>query len=168
VLATGADGTALRFDAVALVRGADLGQYLASGWVNGLNETSITRFSVNGMPAAAAHASAKGWEFRIAIVQAESGATYRFIFANESATSGLEKAAAETVASFRQLDQRTLASLKPLTIRIITARAGDTEDSLAARMSGVDRPRDLFRVLNHVSPGTPIAPGTKVKIVTDQ
>ena len=71
VLATGADGTALRFDAVALVRGADLGQYLASGWVNGLNETSITRFSVNGMPAAAAHASAKGWEFRIAIVQAE-------------------------------------------------------------------------------------------------
>ena len=83
VLATGADGTALRFDAVALVRGADLGQYLASGWVNGLNETSVTRFTVNGMPAAAAHASAKGWEFRIAIVQADSGATYRFIFANE-------------------------------------------------------------------------------------
>ena len=83
VLATGADGTSLRFDAVTLARGADLGQYLASGWVNGLNETSITRFSVNGMPAAAAHASAKGWEFRIAIVQADSGTTYRFIFANE-------------------------------------------------------------------------------------
>ena len=168
VLATGADGTSLRFDAVTLARGADLGQNLASGWVNGLNETSITRFSVNGMPAAAAHASAKGWEFRIAIVQADSGTTYRFIFANESATSGLEKAAAETVASFRQLDQRTLVSLKPLNIRIITARAGDTDETLAARMSGVDRPRELFRVLNHVAPGTSIAPGTKIKIVTDR
>jgi predicted Zn-dependent protease len=168
VLATGADGTALRFDAVALVRGADLGQYLASGWVNGLKESSVTRFTVNGMPAASAHASAKGWEFRIAIVQADSGATYRFIFANEAATAGLEKAASETVASFRQLDQRTLASLKPLTIRIVTARAGDTTDTIAARMSGVDRPRQLFLVLNELKPGQAIAPGTKVKVVTDK
>ncbi len=168
VLATGADGTALRFDAVALVRGADLGQYLASGWVNGLKETSITRFSVNGMPAASAQASAKGWEFRIAIVQADTGATYRFIFANEAATGGLERAASETVASFRQLDQRALAALKPLTIRIVTAQAGDTQDSIAARMSGVDRPRELFRVLNELTPGAAIAPGTKLKIVTDR
>ena len=35
-------------------------------------------------------------------------------------------------------------------------------------MSGVDRPRELFRVLNHVAPGTAIAPGTKIKIVTDR
>ena len=168
VLATGADGTALRFDAVALVRGADLGQYLASGWVNGLKESSIARFSVNGMPAASAQASAKGWEFRIAIVQADSGATYRFIFANEAATPGLEKAASETVRSFRQLDQRTLASLKPLTIRIVTAQAGDTPESIAARMSGVDRPRQLFMVLNELKPGQAIAPGTRMKIVTDR
>jgi predicted Zn-dependent protease len=167
VLATGADGTALRFDAVALVRGADLGQYLASGWVNGLNETSISRFTVNGMPAAAAHASAKGWEFRIAIVQAETGATYRFIFANESATPGLEEAATETVASFRRLDQRTLASLKPLRVRIVTARAGDSEETLVRGMRGVDRPRELFRALNHTAPGAPITAGTKLKVVTD-
>ena len=67
---------------------------------------AIKRFSVNGMPAASASASAKGWEFRIAIIQAESGATYRFIFANEEATKGLEGAAALTVSSFRMLDQR--------------------------------------------------------------
>ena len=35
-------------------------------------------------------------------------------------------------------------------------------------MSGVDRSRELFRVLNHVAPGTSIAPGTKIKIVTDR
>ena len=109
VLATGADGTALRFDAVALVRGADLGQYLSSGWVNGLNETSISRFTVNGMPAAAAHASAKGWEFRIAIVQADSGATYRFIFANEFGDLGPREG--------RDRDRRQLPPARPADAR---------------------------------------------------
>jgi len=167
VLATGADGTALRFDAVALAKGADLGQYLASGWVNGLDESSIKQFSVNGMPAASANASAKGWEFRIAIVQAETGATYRFIFANESATKGLDDAASVTVSSFRKLDQRALASLRPLKIEILTARPGDTEETLARRMRGVDRPRELFRALNNIDPGARIPAGTKVKIVAD-
>ncbi|WP_421725432.1 M48 family metalloprotease [Bauldia sp.] len=168
VLATGADGTALRFDAVALVRGADLGQYLASGWVNGLDTGSIRRFTVNGMPAASANASAKGWAFRIAIIQADSGATYRFIFANEAATQGLDEAATLTVSSFRQLDQRELARLKPLRIKVFTARAGDTQASLAQRMRGVDRPQALLQALNNLKPGAPIAPGSKVKIVTDR
>ena len=167
VLATGADGTALRFDAVALVKGADLGQYLASGWVNGLDESTIKRFSVNGMPAASASASAKGWEFRIAIVQAESGATYRFIFANEDATKGLAAATSLTVSSFRMLDQRALASLRPLSIKIIKARPGSTVDSLAAQMKGVDRPRELFRALNDLSANAEIPAGMRVKIVAD-
>ena len=167
VLATGADGTALRFDAVALVKGADLGRYLASGWINGLDEASIKRFAVNGMPAASANASAKGWAFRIAIIQAPSGATYRFIFANESATQGLDEAASTTVSSFEQLDQRALARLKPLRIKVITARAGDTDASLAKRMRGVDRPLSLFRAINNLEAGAPIRAGTEVKIVSD-
>jgi predicted Zn-dependent protease len=44
---------------------------------------------------------------------------------------------------------------------------GDTEASLAKRMRGVDRPRDLFDVMNGVAQGAMIAPGTKVKIVSD-
>lgn len=166
VLATGADGTALRFDAVALVKGADLGQYIASGWVNGLDQASIRRFTVNGMPAASARASAKGWAFRIAIIQAPSGATYRFIFANQSSTPGLDNAAQTTVSSFQQLTQRDLARLQPLEIKVITARGGDTDVSLAQRMRGVDRPLELFRALNDVGPGG-LAAGTRVKIVTD-
>ena len=90
------------------------------------------------------------------------------VVAKVTSTSSRAVPSGRNVASFRQLDQRTLASLKPLTIRIFTARPGDTQDSLAARMSGVDRPRELFRVLNHLSPGAPIAAGTKVKIVTDR
>ena len=167
VLATGADGTALRFDAVALVKGADLGQYIASGWVNGLDQGSIRRFTVNGMPAASAKASAKGWAFRIAIVQAPSGATYRFIFANQSSSPGLDKAAQTTVSSFKQLSQRDLARLRPLEIKVVTARGGETDATFAQRMRGVDRPLELFRALNDVKPGTRIPAGTRIKIITD-
>jgi predicted Zn-dependent protease len=167
VLATGTDGTALRFDAVALRQGADLGAYLASGWVNGLVEGSVRKFSVNGMPAASASANAKGWVFQIAVVQSETGATYRFIFANEVKTDGFDAAAKATVASFRKLDPTELAKLKPLRIRVITAAAGENEDSFVRRMRGVDRPRDLFRALNDLGPGAKIAAGTVIKIVSD-
>lgn len=167
VLATGADGTALRFDAVRLPEGADLGGYLASGWVNGFEEGSIRRFTIRGLPAASAIARAKGWAFRIAVVQVNSGAAYRFIFANEIDTESFAKAAEETVASFRQLDPSEAAKLSSLRVRLVTIRPGDSHVSLARRMRGVDRPLDLFRALNDLNAGEPLPAGMKVKIISD-
>src|SRR4029078_6778139 len=110
VLATGTDGTALRFDAVRLAAGADLGTYLTSGWVNGLDESSIKRFAVNGLAAASARAKAKDWAFEIAVIQTADGSTYRFIFANEVSTPEFEQAAISTVQSFRKLDEKQTAA----------------------------------------------------------
>ncbi|MCX5494644.1 M48 family metalloprotease [Kaistia dalseonensis] len=168
VLATGPDGTALRFDGANLPPGTSLTDYLASGWVNGLDKASIRTFTVNGLEAVSARAQAKGWVFRIAVIRAGDAATYRFIFANESDTPGLEKATAATVQSFRKLTPQEAASLQPLRIRIVTVQPGDTVDTMAARMQGVDRPRDLFLVLNDIKPGAGLpAIGEKVKIVHD-
>jgi predicted Zn-dependent protease len=167
VLATGADGTALRFDAVRLPQGVDLGGYLASGWVNGFEEGSVRRFTVQGLPAASAVARAKGWAFRIAVVQVSSGATYRFIFANEVDTASFAEAAEETVASFRQLDSSEAAKLSSLRVRLVAVRPGDTHHSLARRMRGVDRPLELFRAFNDLKAGEALPTGTKVKIVAE-
>lgn len=167
VLATGVDGTALRFDAVGLADGTDLAEYLKSGWVNGLDETSVRSFSVNGLQAASAEAEAKGWFFQIAVIKAAGPATYRFIFANEARSAAFETAAQDTVDSFRSLSEREVAALKALHIHIVTAQAGDTQASLARRMHGVERPRELFLALNGLSPGDRIEAGTKFKIVTD-
>jgi predicted Zn-dependent protease len=168
VLATGIDGTALRFDAVGLATGTDLVEYLKSGWINGLDESSIQSFSVNGLQAASAEAQAKGWFFQIAVIKAAGAATYRFIYANEAPTAGFKQAARDTTASFRTFTAQELAQLKALHIRIVTAQAGDTEAIVARRMRGVDRPRELFRALNDLDPGEAIPPGTKVKIVDDR
>jgi predicted Zn-dependent protease len=167
VLATGADGTALRFDAVGLPKNADLAAYLNSGWVNGLIEGTIKTFSVNGMPAASASAKAKGWVFQIAVVQVATGATYRFIFANEQVTPAFNQAAQLTVGSFRKLEPAELARLKPLRVHVLVASAGDTEDTFTRKMKGVERPRELFRALNDLPSGTPIPAGMRVKVVND-
>jgi predicted Zn-dependent protease len=167
VLATGVDGTALRFDAVGLTQGTDLADYLKSGWVNGLNEASVRSFSVNGLQAASAEAEAKGWFFEIAVIQAGGAATYRFIFANEARNQAFRQAAQQTVDSFRTLSSREVAALSSLRIRIVEARAGDSEATLVRQMRAVDRPRELFRALNGLASGARIAPGMTFKIVTD-
>lgn len=168
VLATGVDGTALRFDAVGLAQGTDLGEYLKSGWVNGLDESSVQSFSVNGLRAASAEAEAKGWFFQIAVIQTGGAQTYRFIFANEVRSEPFKKAAQATVDSFRTLTDTDITTLRSLRIRIIEANAGDTPATLARRMRGVDRPRELFQALNDLEPGARIEAGTKVKIVDDK
>src|SRR5690606_36710421 len=117
--------------------------------------------------AASASASTKGWQFRIAVAQAPTAATNCLIFANEEATPGLDEAAAATVGTSRTLDQKALAALRPRRIKVVVAAAGDTEETLARRMRGVDRPRELFRVLNGLAPGAAIAPGAKLKIVSE-
>ncbi len=168
VLATGVDGTALRFDAVGLAQGTDLADYLKSGWINGLDASTIRSFSVNGLQAASAEASAKGWFFQIAVIQAGGAATYRFIFANEAKSPAFSQEASATVASFRTMSQQELAGLKALHVHVITAAAGDTDAIIARRMHGVDRALDLFRALNDLQPGARIDAGARLKIVDDR
>lgn len=166
VLATGRDGTALRFDAVNVDPRMPLADYLSSGWVNGLDPSTIRSFDINGLPAASASSSAKGWEFRIVVARMGS-ATYRFIFASQSNSAAFDRAASETAASFRRLSAAEAAALRPLKIKVIAVAAGDTPASLAGRMRGVDRPGELFRLLNETDDSQPLVPGTLVKIVTD-
>ena len=167
VLATGIDGTALRFDAVGLARDTALADYLKSGWVNGLDETSVQSFSVNGLQAASATAVAKGWHFRIAVIRTGGNATYRFIFANEAGTPDFVKAATETVDGFRMLSASEVAGFHALHVHVVTIGPDDSETSLVRRMRGVDQPLALFRALNNLDAGAQLAPGTKLKIVND-
>ena len=75
--------------------------------------------------------------------------------------------AQSVAASFRVLSDAEKAALKPLRVRVVTVRPGETVGSLAARMVGVERPLELFRILNGLGPGGTVSAGNKVKIVTD-
>ena len=78
-------------------------------------------------------------------------------------------ATAQTVGgSFKLLSAREKANLKPLRIRVMTVRPGQTVGSISASMVGVDRKLELFRVLNALAPGATVSAGDKVKIITDR
>jgi predicted Zn-dependent protease len=166
VLAAAGEDTAMRFDGVTVEPSVAPAEYLASGWVNGLIESSIQTTTVNGLPAATAEAAAGDWAFRIGAVRVGSS-MYRIIFADRSDGPGVEQALQETLGSFHRLGKDEIARLRPLRIQVVTARAGDTFASLAGRMRGTERQQELFELLNSVGPNDPIVPGQRMKIVID-
>lgn len=167
VLATNADGVAMRFDGANIAAGSDLIEYLNSGWVNGLDRQSVRTVSIAGLPAAVASASARGFTYRIAVVRFNDQA-FRFLFATRGDSAALDSTFASTVASFRSLSEAEKASLAPLRIRVITVAAGDTAETLTRRMVSMDRGVILFRALNGLAANEQPRPGTRVKIIVDR
>ncbi len=160
VLASGPGDQALRFDAVDEL--GDVTAYLASGWVNGLDPASIQTVSVNGMEAARGRAEAGDWRFDVTVI-AREGRMYRFILA--SPRGGADMRQSWIAGTFRNLSRREQARLGPLRLLVDAAGSGTTSAALAGRMEGVKRPDALFRALNGLTDGQPIAGGARVKLV---
>ncbi len=166
VLATGPGDVAIRFDGVADSRGQDLVNYISSGWVTGLKPETIRPITINGLPGATARAAADRWEFDVTVLRIDSQ-IYRFLTAVPAGSKALEPTAAILKGSFRKLTAAETASLKPLRVRVVTARPGDTVASLAGRMMGTDRKLDLFRLINAMTAASTVKPGEKFKIIAE-
>ncbi len=159
-------GQALRFDVVRVSSEQTLGDYLNSGWMENVDKGSAEDITVNGFPAATATASGDQWQFRIYALRFGSD-VYRFIFAAKQKTPESERNFRETVNSFRRLTLAEIQAARPLRIKIVTVQPGETVESMAHRMQGVDRAADRFRVLNGLEARATIKPRDRVKIVVD-
>jgi predicted Zn-dependent protease len=71
------------------------------------------------------------------------------------------------LGSFHRLTQTEIARLRPLRLDVATVAAGETVESLSARMQGTERNLELFRLLNGLEPNGTVAPGSPVKLVVD-
>jgi predicted Zn-dependent protease len=90
---------------------------------------------------------------------------YRFI----SIGPGGNQADAETVLSailnsFRAVAPNDLVRFPPLRLKVLTAKSGDTVESLAKRMAVSGDRENAFRILNGLSPGDRVQAGQQVKI----
>ncbi|MBX3579757.1 MAG: M48 family metalloprotease [Rhizobiaceae bacterium] len=166
VTASGPGNIAIRFDGVSLDRRNKLTDYLRSGWVAGLDPASITATTIDGNDAATARASAEGWRFGITVIRA-GDQVYRLLTAAPLDSTNLDAVAGAVSGSFKVLSAAEKAQLKPLRIRVVTVKAGETIGTLASRMVGVDRKMELFMLLNALPPGAGISAGDRVKIITD-
>ncbi len=159
-------GQAMRFDVVRVSADQKLTDYVMSGWMENVSQASVEEVTINGFPGAAASASGDQWKFRIYVLRFGSD-VYRFIFAASASTAETERAARESVNSFRRLTLSEIQDARPLRIRVVTVQPGDTSETMAHRMRGVDRPLERFRILNGLNATTPLQAGDRVKIVVD-
>lgn len=167
VTATGPGDMAIRFDGVSLDRNASLVDYVRSGWVAGLDANSVRTETINGNEAVIASARAQSWQFDVTVIRV-GNQVYRLLTAAPLNNTSLNVVARSVGASFRSLTADEKATLKPLRVRVLTARVGDTVASLSSQMAGVDRKTDLFRLINSLAPLDTVSPGDKVKIITDR
>ena len=157
---------ALRFDVVRVPQELTLAAYLKSGWMENVDKTSIEENIIGGYPAATATASSDQWQFRIYALRV-GGDVYRFIFAAKDNTADAEKSFRETVNSFRRLTLAEIQAARPLRVKVVSVKPGDTVESMARRMQGVDRPLERFRIINGLDQRAALRPNDRVKIVVD-
>ncbi|MFB2551408.1 M48 family metalloprotease [Ensifer soli] len=166
VLATGPDDVAIRFDGVADAKNRSLTDYIASGWVTGLQPETIRAFRLNGLDAASARATADRWDFDVTVIRIDQR-IYRFLTAVPKGSPALEATASVLKASFRRMTPEEAASLKPLRVRVVEVKPGETIAALAGRMLGTERKLDLFRLINAMQVTSQIRPGDRVKIIAE-
>ena len=157
---------AMRFDVVRVPAEQSLGEYLNSGWMEGVDKSSTEDITINGFPAASANAHGDQWEFKVYALRFGTD-VYRFIFAAKQKSTESERNARETVGSFRRLTLEEIQAARPLRIKVITVQPGDTVESLSHRMAGVDHPVERFRVLNGLDGKAQVKVRDRVKIVVD-
>jgi predicted Zn-dependent protease len=134
--------------------------------MEGVDKASVEELTVNGFPAASATAKGDQWQFKVFALRFGSD-VYRFIFAARQKSTESERNARETVNSFRRLTLEEIQAARPLRIKVITVQPGDTVESLAHRMAGVDHPAERFRVLNGLDRNAQVKVRDRVKIVVD-
>lgn len=166
VLANGPNEVATQFDAVDIKTGSTLDTYINDGWIKGLDPTSIVRTTINGLPALTARAQADRWIFDVTLIQ-YGEFYYRFLTAVPKTKARYLLIAKDIAGSFRALSQAEIANLRPLRIRTVQVKSGDTISSIAAKMLGTNRKIELFRVLNALQPGAALAQGSIVKIISE-
>ncbi len=156
---------AMRFDVVR-VSDQSLGDYVNSGWMDNVDKASVEDLTINGFPAATATASGEKWQFRIYALRFGTD-VYRFIFAAKKQAAESDKSFRDTVGSFRRLTLAEIQAARPLRLKVVTVKPGDTVESLSQRMQGVDRPQERFRILNGLDARASVKPRDRIKIVVD-
>lgn len=151
----------------------DLSTYIGSvynGLTGGKTQIQVPRpqtTTVNGKPAA----------YTVAQIQGQSGpvdvgvfayrwdATHAYHFVTITRAGSEFGPFASMIQSLAPISANEAAAIRPRMIDIVTVRAGDTVQSLGARMAYRDYQVDRFTTLNGLARNAVLQPGQKVKLV---
>jgi predicted Zn-dependent protease len=144
-----------------------LQDYLASGWIDGVERGSAENLTINGFPAATAAAKGDQWSFRLYAIRFGTD-VYRFIYATRDRNPETDQEFRASVETFRRLTLAEIQAARPLHIKIVKAKPGDTVENLAARyMAHFSQPADRLRVLNGLEHTARLKSGDMVKVAVE-
>jgi predicted Zn-dependent protease len=169
VVARNPNGATIAFDEIPQSRNLS-----PRGYLDRVNArlSDVEDITINGFAAVTAATRVQGSnglrDVRLVVIRFNSEHLFRFVFLTPpqitaSAADGLKR----TTYSFKGLTAAEAAALKPLRLRVVRVRPGDTVASLAARMALPDRREERFRVLNGLMAADNLPAGGLVKIVVD-
>ena len=157
----------MRVDVVHIPDEQTLSSYLTSGWLTNVDPASVQELAVNGFPAATATAGGDDWWFRLYAVRFGSD-VYRFIYASKGRSGDSDREFRASIETFRRLTQAEIQAARPLRVKVVTVKPGDTPESLATRtMASLGQPTARFRVLNGLAAGARLKPGDQVKVLVE-
>ena len=158
---------ALRFESIKLPAGITLDDYLKTSPIPEAPTTNIEPLAINGLQGATALANGNDWTYRFAVLQSGPRA-YRMILAAQSYTPEVDREFRTSISTYHALSSEELGGARTQKIAIVTAQAGDSVQSFAARMAGErDRAAEKFLVLNGIEGEQGIRTGVRYKIVTN-
>lgn len=170
VKANGPNGAGILFDMKPLGSNSSMASYIQQAL--GGNKAQIENITVNGMEGATAaisgNTSAGQRTIRLVAIRFDQTRVARMVFVTTpQQAQSLSEALRTTTYSFRKLTAQEAAAVQPQRIQIVRVRAGDTVDSLAARMAFPDRKVERFRVLNGLQANEGVTSGQLIKIVVE-
>ncbi len=173
VIARGPNRETIIFDQAKETADGPVSFYLREVWGKELRLENIENIDVNGLSAATAEArvrTARGMrDLRMVAIKKDLQTVYRFAFYTEPGKSKQHSLAFRRVThSFRILSKQEAKSLKPLRVRIQTAKSGDTIETLSRKMQVDNLYREEhFRVINGLGVNDSIISGRKYKIIAN-
>jgi predicted Zn-dependent protease len=100
----------------------------------------------------------------IATYDGGDGQAYHFVIISAPSDANA-RAVQQLFGSFHRLSNQEIARLRPRVVRTVAVPAGATVESMARNVAD-PAPRELFVMLNGLSPGQALRPGQRVKLVT--
>ena len=127
---------------------------------------TLQRTSINGLPAVygAARVNTGQQQVDVTVMAYEFSPSQAFHFAAIT-PAGRSSTFSSMYNSMRRINANEAAQVVPRRIQVVTARNGDTVQSLASRMAYGNAQVERFRVLNGIAANANVVPGERYKIV---
>lgn len=164
-------GAIVILDTVAIGWPGGPASYLRDKWMAGEKLDGVQDTIVTGMKAATAsfagRVGGRPVTILIAAIQWAPDMMFRFqIAVPQGSSAKLVADVQQMIRSLRRMTDAEKRTVRPWRIQVVTAQAGDSATSLAARMPFDKMNEERFRVLNGLKAGEQISAGRKYKIVT--